>query len=351
MSWRKVAPKLVVGHLPDVPDPAPQGGHTHGGVGGRAPRHLDAGPHPRIDGDGTGEVDQLHAPLHQSEPHQVVVGGTGQHVDQGVAHGHDVEKAVVPGALAPLVVGVGHGPGTYCLSPPPTSPASGALGEALVACTGDDHSRGLDQHRSLRRPPAPLHGRAGTLRDPPRSRSGGRHLQRARSASRPPPMTGSPPSPSTAPSWPSPPAEVDERRHRRARHGHGGRGDRTDPPHPGLARRPRTALHRDLLHRHPERQAPRLLPLDLHRCGGDRPRPGHHPVRGDRRPPGLPLLRRARPQGRLQPDPRRRPRSRRLLQRARCSHSPPSPATGDASASPTPWSCRPTSWPSSSASW
>ena len=39
---------------------------------------------------------------------------------------------------------------------------------------------------------------------------------------------------------------------------------------------------------HPQRQAARLLPIDLHRRRGREPRDRHHPVRGDRRPPAFP---------------------------------------------------------------
>ena len=66
----------------------------------------------------------------------------------------------------------------------------------------------------------------------------------------------------------------------------------------------------------PQRQAPRLLPVapsPTH--DGAEPHHRHHPVRVDRRPPGLPLLGRARPQGRLRGHPRRRRRAGRLLQR------------------------------------
>ena len=46
-----------------------------------------------------------------------------------------------------------------------------------------------------------------------------------------------------------------------------------------------------------QRQAPRLLPLDLHRRRRRRAGDRHHPVRGHRRPSGVPVLGRARLQG------------------------------------------------------
>ncbi len=105
-------PELVVRHLSDVSDPASEGRHPDGGVRRRPSRDLDPGAHPGVDRGGTGEVDQLHAPLHQAEPGQVVVGGMGQHVDEGVADGHDVERASIHRGVVTLVVGSGHGRGT-----------------------------------------------------------------------------------------------------------------------------------------------------------------------------------------------------------------------------------------------
>ncbi len=53
-----------------------------------------------------------------------------------------------------------------------------------------------------------------------------------------------------------------------------------------------------VVHRHPQRQAARVLPEHLHRRRRQRAADRHHPDRGNRRPSGLPLLGRAGPQGR-----------------------------------------------------
>ena len=97
--------------------------------------------------------------------------------------------------------------------------------------------------------------------------------------------------------------------------------------HRHLRRRPRTSrvpsrhragpgtLHAELpLHGHTERQAPRLLPLDLHRPRRRAPDHRHHAVRIGRRPALLPVLRRAGPQGGLRDRPHRRPRRGRHLE-------------------------------------
>ena len=77
-----------------------------------------------------------------------------------------------------------------------------------------------------------------------------------------------------------------------------------DAVRPGWSRRIRagsgSAGHR--LHRSAQRPAARLLPLHLHRRLRRYPHHRHHPVRVNRRPPGLPLLRRARAEGDLRDD-------------------------------------------------
>ena len=70
------------------------------------------------------------------------------------------------------------------------------------------------------------------------------------------------------------------------------------------------------LHRHAERQAPRLVPLDLQGRGGQRAGHRHQPDAGHGLPPGLPLLGRARLQGRVRGDDGRRRRPAGHLQRA-----------------------------------
>ena len=98
-------------------------------------------------------------------------------------------------------------------------------------------------------------------------------------------------------------------------------------PHLCPARPGRPGHPPPVLHRNPERQAPRLLPEQLHRRRRQRAAHRHHPVGGHRRPSGLPLLGRARPQGRLRGDPGRHRGPRRLFQRARSSRRP-RPARG-----------------------
>ena len=111
-------------------------------------------------------------------------------------------------------------------------------------------------------------------------------------------------------------------RHRRRtsdrHHGdHPGRGDRAGHLHlrRGPARRPGHPPHR--VPGSAQRQAEGLLPLDLHRRRRRRAGHRHHPVRGHRRPPGLPVLGRTRPQGRLRRHPRRRRGPVRGVQRGR----------------------------------
>ena len=113
-------------------------------------------------------------------------------------------------------------------------------------------------------------------------------VQRGRARPRP-----RPPSPSTAPRPPSPGRSTRARAgHVRARLGPA-RGDRA---------RPLVGLHG-----HAQRQAPRLLPLHLQRRRRERAGHRHHPDAGHRLPPGLPVLGRARLQGRLRRHARRRP--------------------------------------------
>ena len=83
--------ELVVGHPAEECGAAPQGGQPGRRVGGRAAGGLGGRPHGRVDGLGPFMVDQGHGSLHQIEGLEVVVGGRGQDVDEGVADGHDVE--------------------------------------------------------------------------------------------------------------------------------------------------------------------------------------------------------------------------------------------------------------------
>ena len=83
------------------------------------------------------------------------------------------------------------------------------------------------------------------------------------------------------------------------------------PHHVSLADRAGSLAAPPGLHRHAQRQAPRLLPLELQ--GSDRRGPAHgrHPIRGDRRAPGVSVLGRAGLQGRVRGDARDRPEAHR----------------------------------------
>ncbi len=69
--------------------------------------------------------------------------------------------------------------------------------------------------------------------------------------------------------------------------------------------------------RHALRRPRRLLPQHLHRARRHDSHARHHAVRGTPRAPGLPLLRRARLQGRVLDRARRRRRPHRVVERAR----------------------------------
>ena len=92
------------------------------------------------------------------------------------------------------------------------------------------------------------------------------------------------------------------------------------------------------VHRHPQRQAARLLPLHLHRRRRRRAGDRHHPVRGHRRPAGLPVLGRARLQGGLRRHPRGRPDGLAgRVQRRRGRPTRPADGPRRGRASPTRW--------------
>ena len=198
-------------------------------------------------------------------------------------------------------------------------------------------------------PPA-ARRRADPLRPPPRTRP--EHLHLRRRGNRHPDRPGGDPR--------HPPQ-------RRRTVDRPGRDRRRLRPRPDRRRQPRRidrALPADLrraagaghlaaatrLPRHAQRQAARLLPQHLQ--GRRRPaaHPGRHPVRGHRRPPRLPLLGRARLQGRLRLHPRHRPRLVALSNTAGQGGNAPTTAARSCT-SPTPFRC-PLTWsPLSSASW
>ena len=106
-----------------------------------------------------------------------------------------------------------------------------------------------------------------------------------------------PPSSSSADAW----VELDGRRHRRCTD-HARRRRRTGPLRPRSRRfEPGAIVAARRLRRRPQRQAPRLLPVDVHRRRRWPPHHRRHAVRGHRRPPGVPLLGRARATRRSSP--------------------------------------------------
>ena len=107
-------------------------------------------------------------------------------------------------------------------------------------------------------------------------------------------------------------------------HGRARRRPGAGPGQPARGRCPWRLGHAPpRLLRRPQRQAPRLLPLHLHRRRRRRPHHRRHPVRADRRPPGLPVLGRARLQGRLRRHARRRRRPAGDLERPRAGSRGP----------------------------
>ena len=174
MSWRKTSPSSSSATLPDVPDPPPEGGHADGGVGRRSSRDLDAGPHRlrRRRPTAPGRPRSM-LPFTSPSRRRSSLGGTGQHVDQGVADGHDVETT---GALV-ATLGGAIGSDTHreaTRAPRPGDTRSDAA-EARVACTQMTGRPGPTAPIP-RPPPAALHGRAPPLRAATGSRSRPGHL-------------------------------------------------------------------------------------------------------------------------------------------------------------------------------
>ena len=145
-----------------------------------------------------------------------------------------------------------------------------------------------------------------------RPRSRAPSTSTSRCTSRPPRWCSTPSSSrSTRPGW-------SRATHRRDADGRPRRGDRAGSPSPSPSRSPPgDAVVSLALPGDPQRQAARLLPLHLHRRRRRRARHRHHPVRGHRRPPGLPVLGRARLQGRASPSPCVDAEPHRRLQRRR----------------------------------
>ena len=108
-------PELIVAHLADVVRAASEGGHSHHGVGRRAARHLDPGAHGLVERAGPGLVHQVHRPLHETLPRDLVLVGLAQHVDQGVADADHVQLGLSHGGAPAAWAGSsdrGAGPGS-----------------------------------------------------------------------------------------------------------------------------------------------------------------------------------------------------------------------------------------------
>ncbi len=317
--------ELVVEDAAQVGGAAPEAGHPGHRVAGRAARHLDGHAHGRVELLGPLGVDQGHGALHEAVGGDELVGLVGDDVDEGVADPDDVEAGLGghPGeASNPAIRGNAVGavlatvaprvreppPASPHRRPQPLRPHAGARPRCgHVRRRGDDHRRGGDAHGR---------GRAQLGRD--RDRRGHHPGRRGRAPGR----------------------------HRGARP-----GERAGHAHLPVRAARGAGLAPPALPRHPQRQAGRLLPLDVHRRQRRRAGPGHHPDGGHRRPPGLPVLGRARRQGRL----RRHPGGPRATwrpspTRARSAGSPRARARWPC-ASPTPCPCPPTWWRSWWAPW
>ena len=277
------------------------------------------GAHGRVERLGPLGVDEGHRALHQAVGLDEVVVLVAEDVDEGVADADDVE--IVGVVWAPVsITGDCRAPLTVARS------VSGHAGTPPVACAvavtpirtvcRAPSSRGATPHAHARPRPRPpsrarwtstSRSREATARwcsTPSSSRSTGVGRGRRRRAARPR-------SPSTR--RPSGPRSRSPRTLAAGRRG-------------GVAALPGSA----------QRQAARLLPLHLHRRRRRRARDRHHPVRGHRRPPGVPVLGRARLQGAV-----RHHALRSTTTSTRCPTPPSSPtrcSTGSAGcASPTRW--------------
>ena len=89
--------QLVVADLADEGRAAAEGGQAGDGVGRRAARTLDAGPHVPVQRIGSLGVHQGHGALGQPVAFQEPVVCMGQHVDDGVADSDHVEAGLCHG--------------------------------------------------------------------------------------------------------------------------------------------------------------------------------------------------------------------------------------------------------------
>ena len=317
--------------LPTKPTRPPERGQPGGGVGRRAARRLDGRrPCRRRGRCAVGSSISCIEPLTMPWSARKRLVGVGEHVDDGVADGDHVEglagtdllgSTPPPGSrsgrtlLAHRLAATGASPGpargsvrSRHLDPNPEQPVPDLTATPVHRRTDADPYRlprtAVPSRYDLAlEPDLTPFTFAGHVRHDARRGRG----DRRRSCSTPSSSSCRPASVAGAD------GTVARRRGHRAR-----RGDRAGHAALRARRWPPgrwTLAHR--VHRHPQRQAARLLPLDLHRHRRRRPGHRHHPVRGHRRPPGLPVLGRARLQGRLRRHPRRRRRPGRRLERRR----------------------------------
>ena len=310
----------VVGHLADEPTRPPRAA-TPTGVGRRAARHLHAGSHPLVDGARAGQVDQFHDALDQTQPAEVVVVAwartstralptattssgprprrRGRRPELSLHHRHPR-----PSRARPVAAPMPPPPATrtdpsaayrlpYTVEPRryeirlvPDLAAATFAGQVRIEAVAHEAVTSIALHGAeLRRRPTP-------------SSSGGTTLPA------PPPWTRSP------------------------------NASRSPSPRPSGRARPPSSCS---LHRDPERQAPRLLPLHLHRRR--RRRPTSSPPPSSKPPtPGGPSPASTSPTARpSSPSPSTSPPASTRSRTARPSTSRRWPTAAGGSASPTPW--------------
>ena len=240
-------------------------------------------------------VDELHRALDHPVSVEEGVVGVGEHVDDGVADGDHVERSCHSSEVASeRSAGRRRAPPWQSVVRRVERPAQPDVADPRRA-PDDDRPVPPARARSCRalRPDARARPRRRHLRRHVRHRRRGRraHARRSccnaieleiddglgRGRRRP---------------------RIDATRHRASTRRPSGSTSTFAEPLPAGPGRRSTPLHR-----RPQRQAQRLLPVDLHRRRRRRAGHRHHPVRGHRRPPGLPVLGRARLQGRLRASP------------------------------------------------
>ena len=86
--------ELVGGDLADEAGPPSERRDSSSGIAGRTAADLMGRTHVRIESLGFFCVDQAHRAFHQSLLGEEVVGGVGNHVDDGVTDAQDIEALV-----------------------------------------------------------------------------------------------------------------------------------------------------------------------------------------------------------------------------------------------------------------